>query len=349
MKNLLKGIGFCLLFSHVATAQFSLEYEYRLNGTKTREVFNDQRQVIQDSSALVYRGSRRIIFGVIMSEDGYILTKASEIEEPKVEHKPEGEPVEIKPLTVRLGENVLFEEVEVIAVDATWDIALLKVDAKGLKPIELAESSEISQGSWVFTNGASSRDRRRVKAGIVSAKSREIPGPAPVLMGVGLEEKDEKLFIKGVSEGGAADLAGLLSGDQILMIDETKIDKRDELIDVLMGKKPDDIVKIKVMREGAELKIDLTLKARPTANRSPSMNKNDAMSGRFSRRRDSFPRVLQVDIPMEDRSCGGPLINLAGKCLGIVIARANRAETFAVPVEEMKEIYERMSYQKASE
>lgn len=35
---------------------------------------------------------------------------------------------------------------------------------------------------------------------------------------------------------------------------------------------------------------------------------------------------------------GGPVLDLDGKCIGMNIARANRAETFAIPVEELEGI-----------
>jgi serine protease Do len=42
---------------------------------------------------------------------------------------------------------------------------------------------------------------------------------------------------------------------------------------------------------------------------------------------------------------GGPLLDLDGKCVGMNIARANRAESFAIPVEEVKEIAARLMKQ----
>ena len=66
------------------------------------------------------------------------------------------------------------------------------------------------------------------------------------------------------------------------------------------------------------------------------------MSGDYSKRRDSFPRVLQTDIPFSARTIGGPLLNLDGECVGMNIARANRAESFAIPVEELREVLKKL-------
>jgi len=66
------------------------------------------------------------------------------------------------------------------------------------------------------------------------------------------------------------------------------------------------------------------------------------MSGDFSARRDSFPMALQHDIDQNSRQTGGPLLNLEGKAVAINIARANRAESFAIPAKEALEVYSQM-------
>jgi S1-C subfamily serine protease len=71
-------------------------------------------------------------------------------------------------------------------------------------------------------------------------------------------------------------------------------------------------------------------------------NRNDQMSGEYSPRRSGFPRVMQHDILGSRQVVGGPLLDLEGRCVGMNIARANRAENFAIPVEELQEIATRM-------
>ena len=66
------------------------------------------------------------------------------------------------------------------------------------------------------------------------------------------------------------------------------------------------------------------------------------MSGDVSVRRSGFPRVLQHDTQGSSRTVGGPLLDLDGKCIGMNIARANRAESFAIPVEELREVGQRL-------
>jgi serine protease Do len=69
------------------------------------------------------------------------------------------------------------------------------------------------------------------------------------------------------------------------------------------------------------------------------------MSGDFSPRRSGFPRALQHDILGSRALQGGPLLDLDGRCIGMNIARANRSESFAIPVEELKGLAERLMKQ----
>ena len=61
-------------------AQQSLESEFRTTGPAVTAVFEPQRAVLQTSSAVILDGRKEIGYGVVVSADGHILTKASEIE-----------------------------------------------------------------------------------------------------------------------------------------------------------------------------------------------------------------------------------------------------------------------------
>jgi serine protease Do len=54
-------------------------------------------------------------------------------------------------------------------------------------------------------------------------------------------------------------------------------------------------------------------------------------AGPVSRRRSGFPQVIQHDTVLHPAQCGGPLVDLDGKAVGINIARAGRVATYALP------------------
>ena len=80
-----------------------------------------------------------------------------------------------------------YEEVKLLAIDPAWDVALVKIEAEGLIPVVYAPTSDVPQGTWVVANGATTRTTRRVLAGIVSAKIREIPAAGGAALGVVLK------------------------------------------------------------------------------------------------------------------------------------------------------------------
>ena len=314
----------------LATAQQQLgqlEGEFRLNGKETWKAFDPIREVLQASSAVIYEGWKSIGYGVVVSSDGYLVTKASEIEG-------------LEELSVRIDRNH-FKEVRVVASTVEWDVALLKVEAEGLSMIEWAEM-EPEHGSWVVSNGSTTRRDRRVRVGIISANAREVGGGrAPVVLGVSLDtgEESEGLTIQKVHKDSGADEAGIETGDMILEMDGVQVGNMEELQAVLNEKEPGDKLRMRVKREEEELDFEVELKKRESVFEEKK-TRNDAMSGRVSKRRTNFPRVIQTDLPLSVRSVGGPLLDLDGRCVGMNIARANRCETFAIPSKELLAVVE---------
>src|SRR5205823_1367585 len=60
----------------------------------------------------------------------------------------------------------------VVGIDPATDIALLKVDTKGLSPVSWADSSKLQVGEWVLAIGSPFQLSQTVTAGIVSATGR---------------------------------------------------------------------------------------------------------------------------------------------------------------------------------
>jgi serine protease Do len=242
-------------------------------------------------------------------------------------------------LSVRVDKQE-FDEVKIVHIDKKWDVALIKVDAQDLTPAEFAPDSKLEQGTWVVVNGATSRTKRRVLAGIISAQAREIPKDGVVGLGLVLEKVKDKLQVKDVSKGGGADLAGVKVDDIIVSLEQKKVAELKDIAEILAGKKPGDEVKLTVKRAGKD--VELTVKLAILAGSEKPMDRNDQMSGDFSKRRSDFPRVIQHDILANSNTMGGPVLNMKGQVIGMNIARANRCETYAIPVEELQVIAKEM-------
>ena len=98
--------------------------------------------------------------GVILSEDGYIVTN---------NHVIDG----AEKLEVLLNDNSTYEAT-VIGTDEATDLALIRIDAKGLSPVTFGDSEAVKIGEWVLAVGNPFGFNSTVTAGIVSAKARSL-------------------------------------------------------------------------------------------------------------------------------------------------------------------------------
>lgn len=101
--------------------------------------------------------------GVIVSEDGYIITNKHVV-------------ADIDALRVVTSEGRIFEDVSVVGTDPLNDIAYLKIkSASGLTPAELGDSSTIRVGQGVIAIGNSlGQYQNTVTSGIISGKGRPV-------------------------------------------------------------------------------------------------------------------------------------------------------------------------------
>ena len=103
--------------------------------------------------------------GVILTEDGYILTNAHVV--------TLGGMTENAIVTVRLWDGLVVPA-ELVGFDSVYDLAVIKVEMEGLKTIKFADSSNINVGENVVAIGAPLGLTSTVTEGIVSALNRTI-------------------------------------------------------------------------------------------------------------------------------------------------------------------------------
>ncbi len=319
----------CLLLACAGplAASRSLETTYRTAGSAVHAAFDEVREHLQTSSAVFRRGRTEIIFGTVVSSDGFILTKASELGE-------------LSDVSVTVDRE-RYDEPVLVAEDPTWDLALVKIDANDLVPVDLAAVEEPARGSWVVANGATTRSKRRVQVGVVSANTREVFAQGGTVLGVQLKSGDDELVVESATEGTGAERAGLTSGDRIVSMDGKPIESRESLIEELKERRVGDTVMLGIEREGASLELEVELAGRADVF-GEEATRNDAMSGEYSERRTGFPRVMQHDVMGNRHFMGGPVFDLDGHCVGMNIARFSRCETYAIPAEDLRGIVDQM-------
>lgn len=95
--------------------------------------------------------------GIILSKDGYILTNYHVVEDGQ---------------RFVVVANATEYEGHIVGTDPSSDLAVLKVDATDLTPIEIGNSSDLVVGEWVMAVGSPFGLEQSVSTGIISAVSR---------------------------------------------------------------------------------------------------------------------------------------------------------------------------------
>ena len=98
--------------------------------------------------------------GVIISDDGYIVTNNHVIEDATK-------------LRVKLNDGRVFDA-KIIGSDPTTDVALIKVEGKDLPTLPFGSSDALRLGEWVLAIGSPYNLQSTITAGIVSAKARQL-------------------------------------------------------------------------------------------------------------------------------------------------------------------------------
>ncbi|MDE6273115.1 MAG: trypsin-like peptidase domain-containing protein [Muribaculaceae bacterium] len=137
--------------------------------------------------------------GVIVSEDGYIVTNNHVV-------------ANSEKLEVLLNDNSTYDA-RIIGTDEATDLALIKIDAKGLSPITFGDSEAVKVGEWVLAVGNPFGFNSTVTAGIVSAKARSL-GTNSTSGNIGIESfiQTDAALNPGNSGGALVNLKGELIG-----------------------------------------------------------------------------------------------------------------------------------------
>ena len=153
------------------------------------------RGMMDDSPALQETGTGS---GVIVSADGTIVTNAHVVRGVENGGK----------VMVRLADK-RSRPAKILGVDPRSDIAVLKIDAPNLVPIELGDSSAVEVGQWVLAVGNPLGFDNTVSVGVVSSLKRNLPVQGQALVGA---IQTDAAINPGNSGGALCDAQGRLIG-----------------------------------------------------------------------------------------------------------------------------------------
>jgi serine protease Do len=121
---------------------------------------------------------RGIGAGVLLSQDGYIVTNAHVVQGARKIR------VRLQGLDKQTAAQVDASphgpiEARLVGVDRQSDLAVLKIDVTGLPTLQLADSNDLKQGQVVFAFGSPLGLENSVSMGVVSATARQIDPEKP--------------------------------------------------------------------------------------------------------------------------------------------------------------------------
>ncbi len=244
----------------------------------------------------VFEDRKPCALGTIVASDGKIVTKASEL---------------YGAISVRLFDGRSFPAtIQKRARD--HDLALLVIAARDLPVLAWANDEPANPGKMV----AALVPGEAPHVGVVSYMTRAIPGRP----GAGLVELAQtKRGVEVVDDSSARELGMLIrKGDLIRRIEGHEIPDLNTAVSVggdrthpgTLDIYPGDPMTVTVERNNAT--VELRFPRPPIYYWTPSRNENHRYMG--------FPEVFDVDAPLKAKQCGGPVLDIDGRSLGVTIA-----------------------------
>jgi serine protease Do len=281
------------------------------------------------STVQIYCDGYRSALGTIVRSDGYVVTKASELK-GKIE--------------CQLASGGKKHEAQEVTRDSATDLAILKINAQNLPVIQWASGDLPPVGSWLATPalvGAGTDITNPVAIGVLSVAARKILPPQAAL-GIRLDTVDEVARVAAVEDDMAADRAGMKAGDVIRKVNGKEIKGASQLRQTIFSYQPGDKVTLLIERNGQEQTLYATLGSMAQLVHGDRAEFQNSLGGPLSERRAGFPLAIQHDSVLKPAECGGPIVDLDGKAVGLNIARAGRVESYALPASIVRETIDRL-------
>jgi serine protease Do len=292
--------------------------EHSRNHSSVLLAFRDVVGLSAKCTVRIFCQDKQVALGTIFDADGFIATKGSELNGP---------------VQCELADGTRCAA-ELLGVDRGSDLAVLKIPAQGLPAIRWREDDPPAVGSWVVTPGLGALPEA---VGIVSVAPHQVRG---AILGIQLTEDKPGPRVTFVVPGSGAASAGLLRGDVITHINAQTIEDAEALVAATSAMLPGDNVTLTIQRANQTEEVHAVLGSVANTLSSYRARLQDGLGGPLSGRRVLFPSALEHDTVLLPNQCGGPLVDLDGKVIGINIARANRVASYAIPAHVARPLLE---------
>ena len=257
------------------------------------------------------------IMGTVISSDGYILTKASEV----------GSNLSCE-INGKTYQGILYAE------DHENDLAIIKIDEKGLTAVEW---SAHTTGSFIYSPAQNDDE---LGFGIIGHETAKFPksfynvnSPEKNTgLGAVIEHAANEFKIAAFLPESPLKTSGAVIGDIVTSVNGIKTPDRKDVIDVISKLSPGTEISLEIKTPDGKTKNLVSTLIKEEEKEYPSTDRDYRVTD-FSKRRADFPAVFMHDAITEAWQCGGPVFDLNGKAVGINVARHNRTTTLAIPSE----------------
>ena len=278
------------------------------------------------STVRVWSGSRRLAYGTVVGEGTEVISKWSEIV-----GREQGLRIEAAGRALR--------EVVIARVYPEEDLAVLAIQGE---PLPAAQWSErpLELGDFLI---APQPDGRPAAFGVVSVLERNLRETDQAFLGLIGDPQfgGPGVRVADVQAGSGAAQAGLRPGDIVMKVEDREVSGIWELRNALTGRQPGDVVRLLTARDGGEQELSATLgnrDARLQQFPGARLRQMARMGGAISRVGESFGNAVQTDMRPQPNQIGGPVADLAGRLVGITLARTDRTRSFVMPAAALQRL-----------
>lgn len=290
------------------------------NSNEMVSTFEPVAASASQSTVVVLSGKKQIALGTIVGTDGFILTKASQLDDK---------------LSIWAAGRKY--DATVFGIHKKSDLAMLKIEAENLATANFSQSPAPITGSWLACPGP---DEEPFALGTVGVNVRKISS-SKAFVGIQSRDTEDKNGVKitSVVPDSPADKADLWVNDIIIKIADNPIKEFMDLRNTLAKFEPGDRVELTIIRGDKEIELALELADAGNFNSDfERSNQQNRMGSLLSKRRQDFPLAFQHDCGLNANQCGGPIVDLSGQVVGINIARAERVSSLAIPSEAIQPV-----------
>ena len=292
------------------------------DGSATLAWYRSIVEPTRSSVVMVLNAGVAVSFGTVVGAQGWVLTKASELPGHPTCRLPDGKVVSAR----------------VVGFDPAFDLALLSVPATDLKPVEWADDFNPPVGTLLAAVGT----EQPLAVGVVSVARRDLGAPVrptdtlPLRIPAGRPEiHGAPRPISGYSLRAAFGLpratvyhvwsafglaysAGVRQHDLLNSINGRRILAEADMLEAANHRRTGDVVPVRLERAGKM--IDLLLPLAPQTRYTGN-----------NYRADDFPSVIECAVPFCSFECGGPIVDLSGRVIGVTIARVASHGGMVIP------------------